>query len=297
MSGPPGEPRRVGYLFVVPALLAYVVFTVAPAVQTVGLSLFQWDGVNELSWIGLANYRAVLGDAQLLRAFTHSLVLLVFYSLLPVLIGMFVATTIARVRIRGVTVFRTVLFLPQVVASVSVAVTWRWIYAEDGPLNTVLRAIGLDGIARAWLGDFTFALPSVGAIGTWTNFGLCMVLFIAGLQKISPDLYDAARVDGANALQEFFAVTLPALRREIAVATTITVIGALRTFDVVFVTTAGGPGDATNVPAIEIYQRAFQYGRVGSAAAVATVLGTVIAVVALLVTRLGEDKTTDEQAA
>jgi raffinose/stachyose/melibiose transport system permease protein len=144
------------------------------------------------------------------------------------------------------------------------------------------------GLAQNWLGDFGLALPSVGLIGTWVMYGLAMVLLTAGVQKIPPSLYDAARVDGAGPVREFFAVTLPGLRNEIAVALTLTTIAGLRNFDLVYVTTGGGPGDATTVPAYEVYDRAFQSGAVGSAAAVGVCLAAVIFVLAFAIDRIAE---------
>ena len=129
------------------------------------------------------------------------------------------------------------------IAGVVVAQAWVWIYADNGPLNEFLRDVGLGSLARPWLGDFTWALPAVGGIGTWVTYGLCMVLFIAGAQSIPQSLYDAARVDGAGAVREFFAVTLPALRNQVVVAFVLTTINALRSFDIIYNATSGGPGD------------------------------------------------------
>jgi raffinose/stachyose/melibiose transport system permease protein len=284
------EPRRIAYLFLLPALIVYTVFTIAPAVQTIWLSFFQWEGIGPKKWVGTANYNQIYHDPLVILAFEHSLFLLTFYAVLPIIIGLFVATAISRIPIRGSTAFRTILFLPQVVASVAVAVTWRYVYSYGGPLNQLLSVIGLRRFAQDWLGSFTWALPSIGVIGTWTEFGLCMVLFISGVQKIPQSLYDAVRVDGAGAIREFAHVILPAIRREIAVAAMITVIGGLRGFDIVYVTTAGGPGYSTAVPALEIFQHAFQLGEVGSAAAISTVLTLVIIIVAFVIARLGEVK-------
>jgi len=216
-------------------------------------------------------------------------VLLVFYSVLPVAIGLLLAATMARTRVRGLTAFRTVLFLPQVIALVVVAVMWRMIYAPEGGLiNEALRTIGLGALAQNWLGDFNLALPAVGLIATWVMYGLAMVLFTAGVQKIPPSLYDAARVDGAGPVREFLAVTLPGLRGEIAVALTLTTIAALRNFDLVYITTGGGPGDATTVPAFEVYDRAFQSGQVGGAAAVGVCLAAVIFALSFAINRFAD---------
>jgi raffinose/stachyose/melibiose transport system permease protein len=152
----------------------------------------------------------------------------------------------------------------------------------------VLRFVGLGSVARPWLGDFSWALAAVGLIGAWITTGLCMVLFLSGVQKIPRDLYDAARVDGAGPFREFLAVTLPGLRNELAVAATLTIIGALRSFDVIFVTTSGGPGDATTVPGILIYRRAFTTGQVGSACALAATLALIIFAITFLITRIAD---------
>ena len=282
----PGEPRKVAYLYLAPAFLFYLLFAFGPLVYTAWLSLFDWDGLTVGTWTGLDNYRKVLSDPDIRASFVHSFELIFFYAILPDLLGLFLASVIAHGRARGVTFFRAVLFLPQTVATVVVAIAGVWIYAPDGPLNEGLRAIGLGGLTRSWLGDFTWALPALGMVGTWVTFGLCLVLFLAGIQKIPHTLYEAARVDGASHFREFFAVTLPGLRGELAVALTLTVITALRTFDLIYVSTNGGPGTSTTVPSVLVYQNAFSNGRVGLAAAVAVVLTVLIFVVAFGITRL-----------
>jgi raffinose/stachyose/melibiose transport system permease protein len=282
----PGEPRRVAYLYLAPALLFYLVFAFGPLIYTTWLSFFKWDGITVGTWVGLDNYNQVLSDPAIRSSFVHSLVLIVFYALLPCALGLFIASIMVHSRVRGVGFFRAVLFLPQTIATVVVAIAWVWIYGQNGPINEGLRAIGLGGLARSWLGDFNLALPAVGLVGTWVMFGLCMVLFIAGIQKIPTSLYEAARVDGAGRWREFLAVTLPSLRGELAVALTLTTIFALRTFDLVYVATSGGPGSSTTVPSWLVYQNAFAVGRVGLAAAVAVVLTIIIFAVAFLITRI-----------
>jgi raffinose/stachyose/melibiose transport system permease protein len=284
----PGDPRNIGWLYVLPGLAFYVLFTLAPLLHTVYYSLFSWDGLTEKTWVGLANYGEALRDDVLRSAFANTAVLIVFYAVVPVIIGLLLTAALTRTRIRGFRFFRTTLFLPQLVAGVVIAQAWIWIYASEGPLNRALEVVGLGSLARPWLGDFTWALPSLGAIGTWVTFGLCMVLFLAGVQKIPTSLYDAARVDGAGAVREFFAVTLPGLRGEILVAFVLTTINALRSFDVVYNTTAGGPGGETMVPSLYMYQNAFLYNRVGYAAAIATVIAVAIFLLAAVVLRLGD---------
>lgn len=141
-------------------------------------------------------------------------------------------------------------------------------------------------MGRAWLGDYTFALVAIGFIGTWINTGLCLVLFLGGVQNIEPAVFEAARIDGAGPVREFFGVTLPALRGQIAIALTLTVTATLKSFDIVYITTQGGPGNSTSVPAYEAFNRAFNTGQVGSAAAVAIVLTVAIMAVSWLILRL-----------
>jgi raffinose/stachyose/melibiose transport system permease protein len=218
----------------------------------------------------------------------HSAILIAFYSALPVTVGLVLTAALTRRPVRGFRFFRTALFLPQLIAGVVIAQAWTWIYDDNGPLNWALREVGLGSLARPWLGDFSWALPSIGAIGTWVTYGLCMVLFVSGVQKIPSTLYDAARVDGAGAVREFFAVTLPGLRGEVLVAFVLTTINALRSFDIVYNTTAGGPGGSTLVPSMYMYQNAFLYNKVGYAAAVATILAVTIFVLAAIVLRVGD---------
>jgi raffinose/stachyose/melibiose transport system permease protein len=287
---PPGEPRLVGYLYLLPAFAVFFCFVLLPLAHAAYLSLWNWDGLTVATWAGVSNYTDVFRDEELRSAFTHALVLLLFYAVLPVAIGLMLAGVMARARVRGLALFRTILFLPQVVAMVVVGVMWKMIYdPENGSLNRFLGLFGIEG--KSWLGDFSLALPSIGIIVTWVYYGLAMVLLTAGVQKIPSSLYDAARVDGAGAFREFLAVTLPALRGEIAVALTLTTIYALRNFDLVYITTRGGPGDSTTVPAFQVFTRAFETGQVGSAAAVGITLTAIIFVISLGINRFAERTT------
>ena len=284
----PGDPRNIAWLYVLPGLAFYGLFTLAPLVHTMYYSLFSWDGLTAKTYVGLANYGEAFRDHALRSSFVHSGVLILFYAVLPVLVGLVLTAALTRNPLRGFRFFRTVLFLPQLIAGVVIAQAWTWIYDNSGPLNRLLDLVGLGSLVRPWLGDFTWALPSIGVIGTWVTFGLCMVLFVAGVQKIPTSLYDAARVDGAGAVREFVAVTLPGLRNEVLVAFVLTTINALRSFDIVYNTTAGGPGGTTLVPSMYMYQNAFLYNKVGYAAAVATVLAATIFVLAAIVLRVGD---------
>src|SRR5262245_29531773 len=207
--GPPGEPRLVGLVYVAPALIAFLIFGIWPFIQTIQISTWKWRGIGVPEQVGLDNYVQVLTDPDLYTAFFRSGVLVVFYAILPVCIGLLLAALLSRVRIRGLGTYRVLLFLPQTIAMVVIAIAWNWIYSLHGIVNELLRLVGLGEFTRAWLGDFDWALPAIGLVGTWLNSGLCMVFFVAGVQRIPLDLYDAARVDGAGPVKEFFAVTLP----------------------------------------------------------------------------------------
>jgi raffinose/stachyose/melibiose transport system permease protein len=286
----PGEARRIGYLYVAPAFILYAAFNLVPLVQGINVSLYDWDGITPGTWVGLGNYTEFFTDPDIRTGYVHVLILMFFYAFMPIVIGLFLAAVLARIRIRGLTFFRLLLFLPLVITDVVTAVAWTWVYDIDGPLSSVFKALGLGHFvpSAGWLGDFNTALPAVGVFGLWGQFGFCLILFLAGVMKIPASLYEAARVDGANAFHEFFAVTLPGLRYELQVVLILTVIGTLGTFDEVYVMTGGGPGTATSVPAYLVWRRLFQTGEVGSAAALGIVLMLIVFAVTYGINRLME---------
>ena len=290
MVGPKSRRPKIhwhAYLYILPALILFAVFLGGPALQTAQYSIYRWSGIGPSTFVGLQNYASILDDEVLRDSFAHAGVLVVFYSVIPVGLALLLTAIISRgARLPGMSLFRTLLFLPQVVASVVVATTWVAIYSPDGLSNQLLRLFGLDAATRAWLGDFDTALAAVGLIGSWLGIGLCLVLFLSGVANVQPALYESARMDGAGPVAEFRYITLPALRGQIAVALTLTVVAALKTFDLVYITTRGGPGTATTLPAFEAYNRAFNTGQVGSAAAVAVILTVLILFVTVLIQRI-----------
>ena len=270
-----------------PALAMYAVFVLQPLTQTIRYSLYRWDGIGPRTWVGLANYRAVIDDPDLLGSIFNSLKLVVFFSLIPVTLGLIAASVIHRVvKGRMGTAARTILFLPQVIPLVAAGIIWGWLLSLSGLVNQTLEALRLDGITRAWLGDFDWALPAVGMIGVWVLLGFCTVLLLTGMGKIDTSLYEAARLDGAGWLAELRAVTLPGVRYELGVCLTVTVIAALAAFDIVYVTTGGGPGNATAVPGIQIYILAFLERQVGLASALAVMVMLLVLVVVIPMQRL-----------
>jgi raffinose/stachyose/melibiose transport system permease protein len=280
-------------VYIAPALLLYGAFLLYPLARAAQFSLFSWDTISPAVFVGLGNYAEMFRRRELLASFGHSGVLIVFYCVLPIVIGLVIAAILNRAQVRGLRFFRTVIFLPQVVAAVVVAVAWRRLYSSDGAINGLLRLVGLDGLTRPWLGDYTFALPAVGFIGTWIETGLVMVLLLAGMARIPRDLYEAARLDGAGPVAEFFAITLPAVRGELVVAATLTIIAALKNFDIIYMTTSGGPGTSTTVPSYQVYAQAFGLGQVGMATTIGISLTVLIFVVNFVLNRLADKAATE----
>lgn len=282
-----GPRGRTGWLYVLPALVMYAVFVLRPLVLTLQYSLYDWNGIGVARWVGLDNYLTVFTDSDLLKIIGNAIVLIVFFSFIPVALGLLVASMVRRITTGAFgTVVRTILFLPQVIPLVAAGIAWSWLLSSNGLVNQALRAVGLGGVARAWLGDFDTALPAVGVIGAWVLLGLCTILLVTGMSKIDPALYEAARLDGAGPVREFLAVTLPSLRQEIGVCLTVTIIAALASFDIVYISTSGGPGLQTTVPGLEIYRLAFSQRQVGLASALAVVLMLLVLACVLPIQRL-----------
>lgn len=272
----------IGWLFVLPALAMYALFVLQPLMLTIQYSFYKWNGVGPKTWVGLKNYITIFQVPDLIGTISNAFWLVVWFSFIPVGLGLVVASVMHRVATgRLGAIARTVLFLPQVIALVAAGIIWGWLLSLPGLINQMLRAIGLGAITRAWLGDFDWALPAVGVIGIWVLLGFCIVLLLTGITKIDPALYESARIDGAGWFREFITITVPLLRYEIGVCLTITVIAALAAFDIVYVSTAGGPGNSTAVPGIQIYILAFTQRAIGLASALAVMLMILVVVVIL----------------
>jgi len=284
----PGESRFKGWIYLAPGLIIYLVFVFYPLLETIRTSFYQWDGFStNRSFVGLSNYLRLFQDQQFFQAIQNNIIFIVFYSIIPIIIGLFLASLLGRKPIPGLTFFRTVLFLPQILSMVVVGVTWRWIFNPTfGLLNMTLKTIGLDSLAKAWLGDFGWALPAVGLIGTWVQYGFCMILFLAGMQRIPGEYFEAAQLDGASEFKQLLFITLPSLRPELSVALMTTIIAALRVFDLIYVTTRGGPGDSTLVTGFLVYRAAFQQNKIGYAAALATIMTVIIFGISMIIQHL-----------
>ncbi|WP_202400990.1 MULTISPECIES: carbohydrate ABC transporter permease [unclassified Microbacterium] len=276
-----------GWLLLVPALGFYIGFVIWPLFQGVQYSFYDWNGIGVARWVGFENYLTVFTDPDLLGAIRNAFVLIAFFTFIPVGLGLVLATLIRGIRNKAfAATAQTVLFLPQIIPLAAAGIAWSWMYAQTGAVNQILGWIGLGWITRPWLADYGTALPAVGLIGSWVLTGLCTVLLLTGLGKIDVSLYEAIRLDGAGWWREFFTITLPGLRQEIAVLVTVTVIAALSSFDIIYTSTQGGPGRATLVPGLSIFRIGFTQSDVGLASAFGIVLMVLVLVVVLPIQRL-----------
>ena len=281
------------YLWVLPAVALYSLFTLVPLVSGLYLATLRWDGIADPEYIGLDNFRRMARDTKLVDAFQHNLIYAAGTVSGKIVISLGLALLLHR-SLRGRTIYRTALFLPVVMSFVVVSILWTWIYNNDfGLVNDLLRSVGLGGVARDWLGDTRFALWALIVVDIWKWYGFHMVIFLAGLQTIPPDLYEAASLDGASAWNKLVKITLPLLRPVMLVNVTLSLLGALNVFDIPFVMTEGGPANSTNVLALHTYVQAFQFNRLGYGAAMSYAIFLFISIIALIQLRIMSRNTAD----
>jgi multiple sugar transport system permease protein len=277
------KENRAGFLFALPWLIGLVVFLIGPIVASVLLSFTNWNLISPARWVGLENYRDMVHSSE----FWQSIKVTLFYAALSVPLYLVLGLSLAILlnqRVRGMYVFRTVLFLPAVLSGVAVAVLWVSLLNPDlGVVNQVLRAIGVDDPPR-WLLSPTWAVPAIVLMGLW-GIGGGAIIYLAGLQNIPPELYRAARVDGANAWQTFRYITLPLLTPTLLFTLLIGLIEAFQVFDTAFVLggSRGGTRGSLLFYVLNLWNEGFRNGRFGYASALAWVLVIVAAVVILLV--------------
>ncbi|MHA6309903.1 hypothetical protein HA41_19550 [Pantoea conspicua] len=259
------------FLYVLPAVLVYAVFLLLPLLASLGISFTEWDGTSLPVFSGVSNYLRMFSDPVFWIALGNNAILMLFYTLLPISIGLLLCSFLYDTRNNSErSVLRILFFLPYIMPMAVLGVVWRWLYNPAfGPIDQLLRAIGLPQLAMSWLGDFTWALPAVGLVATWYFFGFCLVLFMAGLQRMDPSLLEAADLDGSSRRQKFMRITLPGLRPEVRIALLLTVIASLKAFDLVYVMTQGGPGTSTMVTNIFMYKQGFDLHYFGYASSVA----------------------------
>jgi raffinose/stachyose/melibiose transport system permease protein len=276
-------------LFLVPGLVIYLVFFLIPAGQGFLFSLFDWDGYQRAGFVGLANFRKMFSDDTLKVSVTNVLYLMAVYASVPVALGLVCAEIFARGNVKGTIAFRSICYLPQVFNLTAVGILFRWIAHPDyGIVNSFLGWIGLGAARRPWLGDPATAIHAVALMTVWLMYGYVMVIFLAGMQKVPPALYEAAELDGASRMRQLLSITLPSLRNELTIIIILMVINALNTYPMIAAATNGGPGYATIVPALYGF-RVFGYqNNVGYGSAIINSLVVATIVISMTVYRVRE---------
>lgn len=272
---PPGIGARFEpYAFILPTLLFYSIFLALPIAGVVVISLLDWSGLSmtNVGWAGVDNYVALASDGVFWQALVHNVVFIGLGATAMVCLGLVLAVLLEQ-GLPGSNLFRGIYFVPTIMANVVVGIIFVLLLSPDlGLVNPLLRAVGLGGFGRAWLGDPSTALPTVIGIDVWKQFGLSMFLFVAGLKGIPAELYEAADIDGATAWQRFWSITLPALRPVTAVVMALASINTLKVFDLVYVMTMGGPNHRSEVLTTWMYQQGFKFNNMGYGAAIAVAL-------------------------
>lgn len=283
------ERARAAYLFLAPALVAYGLFMVFPFLRNVYLSLFDWNGLSRtMDFLGAGNYLRLVADPRFWTALSHNLIWAALEALVPLALGLLLAMLL-RDRPPGYTIFRTVFFVPQVLAPVVVAIIFSWIYDPTfGILTRILDSFGLGFVARPWIADPASALYAVIAVAVWVQTGFAFIIFLAALQEVDPDLLDSAKVDGANAWASFRHVTVPQIANSVTLVGVSLLIAGFNAFDYVWVMTKGGPAYSTELTSTYLYEVAFRYTDVGYGAAIATFSTVITLLVAVVVVRLRE---------
>ncbi|MEC1688299.1 carbohydrate ABC transporter permease [Bacillus mojavensis] len=268
------QNRIIPYLFLLPALV-FLLFVYIPIFENVFLSLFQWSSFSpEKTFIGLKNYVELFRDPVFYQALTNNVLYAVISIVCQVFGGLILAAVLEDKLVRKWSpFFRTVFFLPVVISMTVIALLFDFIYnPETGLLNQLLQAVGLDQLTRAWLGDDRTAMLSVIFVSQWQSVGYIAMLYIVSIQKIPDELYEAARLDGAGKIQQFFHITIPQTKEMSFVAVVMTLTGAFTVFNEPYILTGGGPGNASEVLSTFLYKSAFTKDMMGYASAIATVV-------------------------
>jgi multiple sugar transport system permease protein/raffinose/stachyose/melibiose transport system permease protein len=289
--------RVAGYLFVLPTLALFLAFVGWPIVQTIYLSLTRWTGFGNKTFVGLENYSRMLEDPVARHALVVTLVFTAATTVVQTALGLVIAVLVNQVWRQVGVVVRTILFIPGIVSFVVSGVLWKLIYDPNvGTLNRLLGSLGLESLQHTWLADRATVLPAIIVVAIWGGIGMNMLIFFAGIQGIDPGLYEAAEVDGANALQRFFNVTVPSLRVVTGIVVSLGLLNGFKIFDIIFVMTGGGPNHATEVFGTYLYSLAFgstsgslpQFGY-ASAFSVVVMIMCILAVMAqMAITRRAE---------
>lgn len=265
-----------GLIFILPALLGTIIFIIIPVICSFGLSFAKWDLLNSIQFVGFLNYTELFKDGLFYKILLNTIVFALATSILGVIIPLILAS-ILNSKIRGSEFYKTAYFLPFITPMVVVGIVWAWIFDPNiGLLNQVLH------IHINWLYDSKFAMPALIIVSVWKLIGYNMIIFLSSLSAISQSMFEAAKIDGANAYQTFKNVTIPLLSPTIFFVVIVTAISSFQVFDLIYLMTEGGPFDSTNVLVYAIYKNAFEYFDVGKASAIAYVLFVIILVLTLI---------------
>lgn len=284
-------PKEVfhAYLLLLPIMTGFLIFGLLPIIASLCLSFTQWDLFTAPQWVGLANYGAIFQDGSVFTSLGNTLLFVILNVPFGAVVFPLILALFLNQRIKGVNFFRTVYFLPVVTLSVSAGFVWSWMFnPEFGIINYLLSILHLPG--QRWLLSPKLALLSLIIVNVWKWVGYNMIIFLAALKGIPNTYYEAARVDGANAWQVFWTVTLPMLLPTVFFVVVIGIIGSFQFFDLVYIMTQGGPGNATMVFNYYLYQNAFKFSHMGYAAALAWVLFVIIFCVTLAQMKLSKER-------
>jgi putative chitobiose transport system permease protein len=281
------------YTFLLPALALLGIFVVYPIIAVIYYSFTDYDIVRPPVWIGLANYQKLLGDETFWLALTHSLVYLLVTPIL-IFLSIVLAIVVNR-RLRGIHIFRALYFVPAVSGSIAIGLAWRWLFERNGFINSILVSWGVIERPVQWLTTPTFVLPIAMLLTIWAGVGYYSVIFLAGLQNIPEELYDAARIDGCNDFQKHRYVSLPGLRPQIVFVAVISSLAALKVFDEIYVLTnaSGGVLDSGVTMVFYLWRQAFQQDHAGYASAIAIALLAITLVFSVFNVRLLERRQED----
>ena len=268
----------VGYLFILPTYIGFIIFILFPLIESMRISFLEFSILRDSTYIGLENYARMLSDSRLRLVYMNTIVFTLFAVFFNAGIGLLLAVMLNRrlpVLMRNI--YRSVFFFPVLIAHTYIAVIWKFLYQQDtGVINYYLSFLGIEAIP--WLSNAAWAMTAIIIMDVWKNTGFAMLVFLAGLQSIPQEYYEAAQLDGANERQLFVRITIPLLSPTIFFILVIFMIGALQVFDTIIVLTAGGPGDATRSVVLYIYEIAFRAFDMGYAAAVSMTLFAIILV-------------------
>ena len=257
-------------LGILPAFIFYVVFAIYPILQSFYYSVMDWNGFNEMTFVGLDNFKKLFADPLFWNSVKNNIYVVLVSVLGQVPIALFFALLLNR-KLKGAKLFRTIGFLPVVLSTVVISLTWSLIYnSRNGLINEFLGSIGLDSLAQNWLGDTKWTMASVLVVVVWQFIGLYLIIFLAALQNVPAEVLEAAKIDGASEWATTWKITIPMIWDTILVAIILCIAGSLKTFDLIYVMTHGGPAHSTDVMALYMFNETFtklQYGY-GSAVSV-----------------------------